>query len=103
MARMDERTKELIAVGAAVTANCLPCLEYHVGKAREVGAAGDEIREAIEMGRTVRKGAAAKLDRLSATLADPAAARTPTEPLAGPRTVTEPAAAPTATEGCGCT
>ena len=83
MAKMDERSRELIAVGAAVTANCLPCLEYHVGKAREVGAAADEIGEAIEVGRTVRKGAAAKLDRLSATL-------------------TEPAATPPVTQGCGC-
>jgi AhpD family alkylhydroperoxidase len=83
MAKMAERTKELIAVGAAVTANCLPCLEYHVGKAREAGAAQEEIREAVEVGRTVRKGAAAKLDRLSAAL-------------------TASAVAATATEGCGC-
>lgn len=78
MAKMDERSRELVAVGASVTANCLSCLEYHVGKARESGAAEDEIQEAIDVGKMVRKGAAAKLDRLSATLAEgtPAAAAT---------------------------
>ncbi len=78
MAKMDERSRELVAVGASVTANCLSCLEYHVGKARESGAAEDEIQEAIDVGKMVRKGAAAKLDRLSATLAEgtPAASAT---------------------------
>ena len=27
---MDERTKELIAIGASVGAHCQPCLTYHV-------------------------------------------------------------------------
>lgn len=79
MPKMDERNRELIAVGASVTANCLSCLEYHVGKARESGAAPDEIREAIDVGRMVRKGAAAKLDRLSATLAEAAPSVAATE------------------------
>ena len=25
---MDDRIKELIAIGASITANCQPCLEY---------------------------------------------------------------------------
>ncbi len=66
---MDNRTKELIAVGASVTANCQPCLEYHVGKARENGACDKEISQAIAVGRTVRKGALGKMDRfISAVL-----------------------------------
>ncbi|NIM05141.1 MAG: carboxymuconolactone decarboxylase family protein, partial [Armatimonadetes bacterium] len=44
---MDKRTKELIAIGASITANCQPCLEYHVTKARENGAEEEEIKEAI--------------------------------------------------------
>ena len=65
---MDCRTKELIAVGASVTANCQPCLEYHVGKAREHGASDQEIVEAVGIGKVVRKGAAGKMDQHMATL-----------------------------------
>lgn len=63
--KLDPRTRELIAVGTAVGANCHPCLEYHVGKARELHLADDEIGDAIEVGKTVRKGAQGRLDKLA--------------------------------------
>ena len=65
---MDERTKKLIAVGASVGANCHPCLEYHVGKAREFGIDRGEIMEAVETAKAVRGGAAASMDRLALSL-----------------------------------
>jgi AhpD family alkylhydroperoxidase len=65
---MDERTKKLIAVGASVGANCHPCLEYHVAKAREMGIEGAEIREAVEVAKAVRGGAAASMDKLALKL-----------------------------------
>ena len=72
---MDTRTKELIAIGASVTANCQPCLEYHVTKARENGAEEKEIKEAIAVGRTVRQGAAGKMDQYASEMfSDPAVA-----------------------------
>lgn len=83
MAVLDTRIQELIAVGASVTANCTSCLEFHVAKAKEAGASSDEIREAVGVGRRVRTGAAAKLDRTAGSL------------LAG-----EPA--PAAAADCGC-
>jgi AhpD family alkylhydroperoxidase len=66
---MDGRTMELIAVGASITANCQPCLKSHVEKALKQGAKPGEVAMAIEMGNRVRKGAAAKMDEISATLA----------------------------------
>ena len=48
--------KELIAIGASVTAHCQPCLTYHVGKAREMGIAEQDIREAVAVGHQVEKG-----------------------------------------------
>ncbi len=67
---MDERLKEMIAVGASVTANCIPCIQYHYAKAREVGLTEAEIRTAIQVGKMVRKGAAQKWDEeVSALLA----------------------------------
>lgn len=65
---LDDRTTELIAIGAACTANCIPCLQYHVKKAREVAVRDSEIHEAIRVGRMVRKGASRKWDQEAGTL-----------------------------------
>ncbi len=53
---MDNKTSELIAIGASVTAHCQPCLTYHIGKARELGIDEQEIREAVAVGQKVEKG-----------------------------------------------
>jgi len=60
---MDNRIRDLIAIGASITANCQPCLEYHLAKARENGAEEEAIKEAIDVGKVVRKGAAGKMDQ----------------------------------------
>ncbi len=62
--KLDERMREMIAVGTAVGANCHPCLRYHTAKAREVGVADDEIAQAIEVGKAIRKGAQGTMDKL---------------------------------------
>ena len=58
---MDEKMKELIAVGASVGAHCQPCLTFHVAKAKEMGIDENEIREAIAVGHMVEKGAMAAM------------------------------------------
>ena len=65
---MDSRTEELIAIGASVTANCVPCLKFHISKAREVGASDSDLAEAVRVGRLVRKGAAGKWDEEAGVL-----------------------------------
>jgi AhpD family alkylhydroperoxidase len=65
---MDTRTKELIAIGASVTANCVPCLRFHFEKAREVGVEETDIHTAVRVGRLVRKGAASVWDGEAETL-----------------------------------
>ena len=59
---MDMKTKEMIAIGASVTANCIPCIRYHFNKGREVGLTDAEIKVAIQVGKSVRTGAAQKWD-----------------------------------------
>jgi AhpD family alkylhydroperoxidase len=59
---MDEKQKEMIAIGASVTANCIPCIQYHFAKAREAGVTAAEIKAAVQIGKMVRKGAAQKWD-----------------------------------------
>jgi AhpD family alkylhydroperoxidase len=54
--KMDEKIKELIAVGASVAAHCRPCLQFHVDKAMELGIGKDEIAEAVAVGKMVQKG-----------------------------------------------
>jgi AhpD family alkylhydroperoxidase len=73
--KLDERITRLIAVGASVSANCQPCLHISVARALESGADQQEIAEAIEIGKMVRRGAASKLDTFAASLTDGALAR----------------------------
>jgi AhpD family alkylhydroperoxidase len=67
--KLDDRIKELIAVGASVTANCgRPCLEYHAARALESGATEEEIKEAVNVGKEVRKGASDSFDKFAYNL-----------------------------------
>lgn len=68
--KLDNRIKELIAVGASITANCQPCLQYHVSEGLKSGADDREILEAIEVGKMVRRGAASKMDKFAASLGE---------------------------------
>lgn len=68
---MDERTKELIAIGASVGAHCQPCLTYHVTKARELGIDEESIRAAIETGHMVEKGAMSFMRKFSSEILNP--------------------------------
>jgi len=65
---MDVKIKELIAIGASITANCKPCLEFHVTKAKESGATKEEISDAVTVGKMVRKGSASKMDEFIPTV-----------------------------------
>lgn len=61
---MDEKLKELIAIGASVACNCHPCVKFHKDKAKELNVETKLINQAIEVGKMVRKGAAGQMDEL---------------------------------------
>ncbi len=61
---MDEKVKELIAIGASVACNCHPCVNFHTEKAHKMNIEPGFIQQAIEVGRMVRKGAAGQMDEL---------------------------------------
>jgi len=44
---LDRKTKELIALGMALSINCGGCVAYHVKQALESGASREEILEAV--------------------------------------------------------
>ena len=60
---LDPKTRELVAIGASVVANCQPCLDYHVNEARNAGASDREMKDAVSMARMVRKAGDEKMDR----------------------------------------
>lgn len=74
--KLDHRIKELIAVGTSVSANCQPFLQYHASETRKNGADNQDIIKAIDVGKMVRRGAAAKMDKFAASLTPTAAQRT---------------------------
>lgn len=75
--KLDDRIVRLIAVGASIAANCQPCLETNIKKALENGADEQEIRDAIEVGKRVREGAASKMDKYASGLGSVALSFTP--------------------------
>lgn len=75
--KFDDRIKELSAVGVSIAANCQACLEYHTREARESGADTQEIMDAIEVRKMVRRGAAAKMDAFTAALSQSTPPATP--------------------------
>ena len=62
---MDDKAKELIAVGASIAGHCQPCLSYHANKAKELGIEEQEIKEAIAVGYMVEKGAMSAMRKFS--------------------------------------
>lgn len=65
---MDDRTRELIAIGASVVANCQPCLQYHVGEAKRPEIGAPDIQAAIDTGQMVKKGAMRKYNEFISDL-----------------------------------
>ncbi len=62
---MNESTKEFIATGASFTANCQPCLIFHVGKARNLVIGDDKIDEAIAIGHMIQKSAMSAMNKFA--------------------------------------
>ncbi len=57
---MDERMKELIAIGASAAVNCHPCLAHHLAECDRLGIDRAEVKIAAEVGMMVNRGAASK-------------------------------------------
>ncbi|MBI4241692.1 MAG: carboxymuconolactone decarboxylase family protein [Candidatus Rokubacteria bacterium] len=73
---LDTKSEELIAIGAALAANCEPCLRYHVRRGAEAGCTQDEMRRAIHIAQGVKDTPA----RLLANLADRLLGSSPAQP-----------------------
>ena len=61
---VDVKTKELIAIGASVSANCQPCVTFHLDKAKKLKIAPEDIQTALQVGAMVRGCAAGQMDQM---------------------------------------
>ncbi|MFT3830478.1 MAG: sigma-70 family RNA polymerase sigma factor [Opitutaceae bacterium] len=84
---------EYVAIGAAIGANCEPCLKYHVAEALKVGISKEDIAKAVALAARVKETPARNILRLAEQLTQARSENAETS-----------AAAPShgAAAGCGC-
>jgi AhpD family alkylhydroperoxidase len=51
---LNPRERELVAIGAALASNCVPCIEFHIQEARKAGLSDAEIAEAVEFADKIK-------------------------------------------------
>jgi AhpD family alkylhydroperoxidase len=51
---LEQRDKELAAIGASIGCNCRPCIEHHIPAGREAGLSEVELADAVATARAVR-------------------------------------------------
>ncbi len=55
MDKLTTRECELVAIGASLASNCIPCITYHIGMARKSGLSEAQIAMAIDLADKVRQ------------------------------------------------
>ena len=55
MSELNGREQELVALGAAIASNCVPCIEYHIPEAKKAGLSDPQIKEAVRVADKVRR------------------------------------------------
>lgn len=80
--------RELVAIGAAIAANCEPCLKHHFNEARKLGVSKTDMAQAVEMGAKVKDSPHQAILRLADKLTGAALSNPNPEPDAccGPKT-----------------
>ncbi len=61
MMNLTDRERELVAIGAAMGSNCVPCMEFHVPAARKAGLSDAQIVDAVRLADKVRQVPARKV------------------------------------------
>jgi 4-carboxymuconolactone decarboxylase len=55
MSELNNRERSLVALGAALASNCVPCIEYHIPGAKKAGLSDTQINEALQIADKVRQ------------------------------------------------
>lgn len=53
MGSLTDQERELVALGASLGSNCIPCVAFHVKEALACGLSDEKIREAIDVAQKV--------------------------------------------------
>lgn len=83
MNQLSLRDRELVALGAALAANCIPCVEFHIPKAREAGISAAELSEVLTLADKVRQVPAKKVLEVAKRLVEREGAEQPGSTLDG--------------------
>lgn len=54
MSELTGYEQELVAIGASIGSNCVPCVAFHVKRAKVVGLEPDKIRAAVALAQEIR-------------------------------------------------
>lgn len=74
--------RELVAIGAAIAANCEPCLRFHANEADKLGVTKADIQSAVAMAAKVKDAPHRNVMRLAARLTGEPVAPLPPPPSA---------------------
>ena len=75
---------ELVAMGAAVGANCEPCFKYHYSQARKLGISRKDMAQAVELADRVKRAPAQNMRVMAdKILGSSLATETPVDPNPG--------------------
>jgi AhpD family alkylhydroperoxidase len=61
----SEPVKELVAIGAAIAANCEFCFKFHYDKARKLGVSREDMLAAVETAIMVKNSPAKSIAELA--------------------------------------
>jgi AhpD family alkylhydroperoxidase len=62
---LDQKDKELAAIGASIGALCRPCIEHHIPAGRDAGLTEPELARAVEVAEATHRIATELLFRRS--------------------------------------
>ncbi len=71
-----DQVAELVAIGAAIGANCEPCFKYHYDQARKLGVSNLDMRYAVDLAQKVKDTPARNMLDLAARYLGPATPET---------------------------
>jgi len=60
-----EAVAELVAIGAAIAANCEPCFKFHFQQARKLGVSREDMMRAVKTAQSVKETPAKAMMQLA--------------------------------------
>ena len=60
-----DAVSEVVAIGAAIAANCEPCFKHHFDRARKLGVSIEDIARAVETAKAVKESPARSMLELA--------------------------------------